>query len=314
MRAGLDKSSAYSQLPLKFPHPTECFPEGSNYQTTYQITRNSPEIAMNDLRSEIGEHDQDIDLEHFTEEDQRNLAAGYGSDDEQYPNEVWSPEGGHGGLVLDGVPIDFELHGFHEAMNDEAMMAQLDNLPEEEIQAHVARFFPQGGQDGDDYEYAESDVDDAEPSADINDPFLGSSVLSLATSCSLLPVNDRYDQSAVGHKFRESLDNSRAGQSDNLVVYTDFQSPNVVRDHLTDEINTAILAALSAGEGTEGTMITVDEQQRKTLRSAVGGVVSEISVGRAGGVTALMVAHGIQGYLALEKTVESAKSAGFVRA
>jgi hypothetical protein len=116
----------------------------------------------------------------------------------------------------------------------------------------------------------------------------------------------------VGQKFRESLD--RAGQSDNLVVYTDFQSPEVARGHLTDEINTAILAALSAGEGTEGTMITVDEQQRKTLRSAVGGVVSEISVGRAGGVTALMVAHGIQGYLALEKTVESAKSAGFVRA
>jgi hypothetical protein len=184
-------------------------------------------------------------------------------------------------------------------MNDEDMMAQLDNLPEEEIQAQVARFSPQGGQDDDDY--AESDVDDAEPSADINDPFLGSSVLSLATSCSLLPVNDGYDQRAVGQKFRESLDDSRAGSSDDLVVYT-------------DEVNTAILAALSGGEGTEGTMIAVDEQQRKTLRSAIGGVVSEISTGREGGVTALMVAHGIQGYLALEKTVESAKSAGFVGA
>jgi hypothetical protein len=267
---------------------------------------------MNDSQSEIGEHDQDIDLEHFTEEDERNLAAGYGSDDEQYPYEVWSPEGGHDGLVLHGVPIDFELHGFHGGMNDEDMMAQLDNLPEEEIQAQVARFSPQGGQDDDDY--AESDVDDAEPSADINDPFLGSSVLSLATSCSLLPVNDGYDQRAVGQKFRESLDDSRAGSSDDLVVYTDVKSLEVAKGKLTDEVNTAILAALSGGEGTEGTMIAVDEQQRKTLRSAIEGVVSEISTGREGGVTALMVAHGIQGYLALEKTVESAKSAGFVGA
>ena len=82
---------------------------------------------MNDLQSEVGEHDQDIDLEHFTEEDQRNLAAGYGSDDEQHPNGVWRPEGGYNQLELLGIPIDFELHGLPG--EEEAMMAELDNHP-----------------------------------------------------------------------------------------------------------------------------------------------------------------------------------------
>lgn len=265
---------------------------------------------MNDRRSEVGEHDQDIDLEHFTEEDQRNLAAGYGSDDEQHHNGVWRPEGGYNQLELLGIPIDFELHGLPGEA--EAMMAELDNQSEG-IQAQISRFIPQGGRiDGDDY--AESDVDDAEPGPDLYDLYIGSSVLSLATSCSLLPSNDGWNQTEVGQEFRETLDNSRAGQSDNLVVYNDVQSLEVAKGKLTEEVNTAILASLFAGEDTEGTMITVDEQQRKTLRSAIGGVVSEISVGREGGVSALMVAHGIQGYLALEKTVESAKSAGFVGA